>query len=170
MIDYRLLTAEDAEPWLELRLRSLQLNPEAFGESVEENEHLTGSELRERVQVVNEFPQQFILGAYENGTLLGTNGFRRERRQKFQHKGCIWGMFVVPEARGRGIGKQLLTRLIDEVRGLGEIEQIHLWVSTTSPRARALYTSMGFERIGTEHRSMRIGERYVDVHQMVLYL
>jgi ribosomal protein S18 acetylase RimI-like enzyme len=170
MIEYRRLNGNDADNWLQVRLRALQLNPEAFGDSVEETESLNRDELKSRIDFKSDFPQQFVLGAFEQDALVGIHGFRRERRDKSNHKGYIWGMFVAPEARGQGVGKAMLSHLIDDVREIDGIEQVHLWVSTTSPRARSLYTAMGFERVGTEHRAMRFGNRYIDLHQMVLYL
>ncbi len=170
MIEYRRLKESDAESWLQLRLRALQLNPEAFGDSVAETEAMSSEDLLRRISSETEFPQRFVLGAFDRNSLVGIHGFRRERREKSSHKGYIWGMFVAPEARGRGVGKAMLTHLIDDVRETEGIEQLILWVSTTSPRARSLYTAMGFERVGTEHRAMRIGDRYIDLHQMVLFL
>ena len=169
MIEYRRLTAEDADSWLQLRLRALQLNPEAFGDSVEETERMSREDVIRRIDWVKDFPERFVLGAFENGSIVGTHGFRRDDRDKTNHKGYIWGMFVSPEARGQGVGKTMLSHLIDDAREMEGIEQLYLWVSTTSPRARSLYTSMGFERVGTEHRAMRIGNRYIDLHQMVLF-
>ncbi len=170
MTEYRRLNEKDADNWLELRLRALQLNPEAFGDSVEETERFSREELVERISSQSEFPQRFVLGAFEKNILVGVHGFRREPRDKSNHIGYIWGMFVAPEARGHGVGKEMLSNLIADVREIDGIEQLHLWVSTTSPRARGLYTAMGFERVGTEHRAMRIGKSYIDLHQMVLYL
>jgi len=44
------------------------------------------------------------VGSFKDGLLIGMIGFVREQRNKLRHKGNIWGMYVVPEARGEGIG------------------------------------------------------------------
>ena len=43
-------------------------------------------------------------------------------------------------------------------------------VATTQTAAIALYQSLGFRSFGCEYRALKIGERYVDEEQMVLYL
>ena len=55
-------------------------------------------------------------------------------------------MYVVEEARGRGIARQLLERLEDEARSLGFTA---LWLETGLPQfeAIALYESAGYEPI-----------------------
>lgn len=52
-------------------------------------------------------------------------------------------MYVVPEERGRGIGRQLLRALESEARRLGAL-RIVLETGTRQAAARALYESVGF--------------------------
>ena len=49
------------------------------------------------------------------------------------------------------------------------IEQIVLSVTTTKTAAVALYRSIGFEPFGYEHGALKIGDRYFDTEDMVLY-
>ena len=55
-------------------------------------------------------------------------------------------MYVVEEARGRGIARELLERLEDDARSLGYRE---LWLETGLPQfeAMAMYESSGYEPI-----------------------
>jgi GNAT superfamily N-acetyltransferase len=55
-------------------------------------------------------------------------------------------MYVVEEARGRGIARELLERLEDDARSLGYRE---LWLETGLPQfeAMAMYESAGYEPI-----------------------
>lgn len=54
---------------------------------------------------------------------------------------------TVPEARGQGIGKAILSKIIAECQEK-EVEQVFLEVRESNEAARALYENGGFEIIG----------------------
>ena len=56
---------------------------------------------------------------------------------------------IVPEHRGKGIGKQLIAALCERAFSLGH-EHVGLIVDFDNSRAEALYTSLGFSRVGTK--------------------
>jgi [ribosomal protein S18]-alanine N-acetyltransferase len=60
--------------------------------------------------------------------------------------GDIQTLAVDPAARRRGLGRTLVTALIDEARRRGARE-VFLEVRADNPGARALYDSLGFEQI-----------------------
>lgn len=60
------------------------------------------------------------------------------------------GLFVAPEARGRGIGTALLDAVCDEAKRRGYV-QVRLDVVDTNTRAKSLYLQEGFKELGT-HR------------------
>jgi len=51
--------------------------------------------------------------------------------------------FLLPEARGRGVGKAVLARIADEARKL-DINALHLEVARDNHAARKLYAGAGF--------------------------
>ncbi|MFO1036663.1 MAG: GNAT family N-acetyltransferase [Geminicoccaceae bacterium] len=53
-------------------------------------------------------------------------------------------LYIVPEARGRGLGKAVMTLLETEARGLGA-KAMHLVVDPENAPARAVYSRAGFE-------------------------
>lgn len=55
---------------------------------------------------------------------------------------------VLPEYRGQGIGRALITAFCDKVFSEGH-ERVGLIVDHDNPEAERLYTSLGFERVGT---------------------
>ncbi|MEJ6396839.1 GNAT family N-acetyltransferase [Yoonia sp. 208BN28-4] len=63
------------------------------------------------------------------------------------------GIFVAPEARGRGVGTALLHAIYDEARKRG-FHHIRLDVISTNPRARALYEREGFVATHTARLGM----------------
>ena len=92
------------------------------------------------------------------------------RHDKFRHKGTIWSVYVREESRGKGMAKALLSDIIRRVRLIEGMEQINLIVSATQPIAKRVYTSLGFKHYGTEPKSLKIGDTYIDDELMVLYL
>jgi ribosomal protein S18 acetylase RimI-like enzyme len=51
--------------------------------------------------------------------------------------------YIVPAHRGKGIGREVLSMLLEESRKLS-LRAIHLEVSKTNERAMSLYSSVGF--------------------------
>ena len=60
----------------------------------------------------------------------------------------IYGFAVLPEYRGRGYGRQILARTIQELLALGR-EQIALEVSTENRNALSLFQACGFRETGS---------------------
>jgi RimJ/RimL family protein N-acetyltransferase len=163
----RLLTPDDAEAYRAVRVRALTEHPDAFGRAIEEVETL--AEITQRLGVRDEGRESFILGAFED-RLVGVTGCSRDRGLKHRHKALIWGMYVAPEARTRGLGRRLLLEAIARARTWPGLEQLALGVGIHNAPARALYRACGFEVFGVERHALKIGARYVDEEHMVLRL
>ena len=58
---------------------------------------------------------------------------------------------VLPHARGRGLGRTLMTQLLNEARRRG-VREVFLEVRADNPGAQALYLSLGFEQIAVRPR------------------
>ena len=53
------------------------------------------------------------------------------------------GMFVRPQARGRGVGEAIIDAVVGWARAQ-DASTVHLWVTETNSRARMLYERCGF--------------------------
>ncbi len=167
-MDIRLLTEHDAEAWWNLRLLGLTTDPVSFAESADEHRRKSIDDVRTFFRSCT--PENFVVGGFENNQLVAMAGFYRERHDKFRHKGTIWSVYVREESRGKGMAKALLSDIIQRVRLIEGMEQINLIVSATQPVAKRVYTSIGFKHYGTEPKSLKIGNTYIDDELMVLYL
>ena len=165
----RRLDESDAAAFRVLRLHALQESPEAFGSSYEETLAQPLEWMAERLRLAPERPHDFVLGAFDPD-LVGMVGFARETRTKTRHKGAIWGMYVAESARGHGVGRALLERLLVEARAQSGLEAITLLVVATNEAAKRLYHSFGFQTYGTEPHALKLGNRYYDEDLMVLRL
>jgi GNAT superfamily N-acetyltransferase len=59
----------------------------------------------------------------------------------FRRDGYIWGVFVEPAWRGRGVARRLTEATLSHLRGLGCGRAI----LNASPKGRSLYERMGFQ-------------------------
>jgi RimJ/RimL family protein N-acetyltransferase len=162
----RKLTENDLDTFWALRLRALTDNPESFGSTYEETVARGRVSMLQRMGIGHE-DENFSLGAFEEA-LIGTAGFRRDAGLKERHKGYVFGMYVVPEMRGRRAGRALMQEMIAQVEDLEGLEQLHLAVVTTNEAACRLYLSLGFRIYGTAPGALKYGDRYWDEHLMVL--
>jgi ribosomal protein S18 acetylase RimI-like enzyme len=109
-----------------------------------------------------------VFGAFRSSELLGIAGFARRESEKEKHKGLLWGMYVRPDARNAGIGRQLIEAVIDYARQ--HVEVIQLSVVKENERARGLYASLGFIEYGVEKNSLKQRGHYYDEILMALDL
>lgn len=78
-------------------------------------------------------------------------------------------MVVHPGNEGRGIGKQLLSALLDWARKAPGVRRVELNVRSTNARAVGLYRSLGFVEQGRQIQRIRIDEQtFVDDLEMGL--
>jgi ribosomal protein S18 acetylase RimI-like enzyme len=146
----------------------LRNDPASFADSAEEHLTTTVVTARERLSK-NDPTRNFVVGAFEEGKLIGTAGFFRRPNSRERHKGHIWGVYVQPESRGKGVASALMQEIVRRARALEGLEQITLVASANLP-AQRLYKALGFESYGIEPHSLKIGTDYVDDVLMVLWL
>jgi RimJ/RimL family protein N-acetyltransferase len=162
-----LLTEDDVAAFRELRLQALADTPTAYGSSVADFEALSEETIRSRMQPTE---NSFIYAAKQDGKLVGMAGFFRETHEKLRHIGNIWGVFVAPEVRGQGVGRQLMQAVLTHIHTLDGLRQVRLSVESTNVSARRLYRSLGFVTYGVEPDVLYVNGHYYDEDHMILRL
>jgi len=79
---------------------------------------------------------------------------------------ALLGIYVTAAMRGSGVGRSIMSAVLERAARMEGIEQSVLLVATTQVAARGLYESLGFQSFGCERRALKIGERYVDEEHM----
>lgn len=161
----RHLDASHASAWHALRKRAVAEHPEAFLTSPAEEERTPLETVSRRLG--SPASEAFVLGAFLEGAMVGMLGVLREAHEKARHKALVWGVYVAPEARRRGVGRALFEAAIERARDVG-IERLNLAVKVDNAAARGLYQSMGFVSWGIERDSFRVDGRPIDEEHMVL--
>jgi RimJ/RimL family protein N-acetyltransferase len=167
-METRVLTPADAEPFRRLRRERLDDSPRAFGESIAECESMSVAAAAARLG--SSSANNFVVGAFAGAQLVGMAGFARNLREKSNHKGLIWGVYVRPTFRNQGVARTLMTTLLEHAKSHPGLEQIILTVAVEQTAARRLYQSLGFEVFGHERHALKVDNAYVDEDQMVLCL
>ncbi|MEU0086128.1 GNAT family N-acetyltransferase [Streptomyces sp. NPDC006274] len=93
-------------------------------------------------------PRGLYLIAYDNQDRpLATGGWRTQDENSEGYSDGdaeLKRMYVIPEARGRGLARRILAALEDDARAAGRIRMV-LETGDMQPEAIALYASSGYE-------------------------
>lgn len=156
----RRLTPADAPAHRALMLEAYAQSPDAFTSTVAEREGLPLSWWAARM---SDAPgaAELVCGAFDGDALLGAAGLAFEQRERTRHKATLFGMYVRPAARGRGVARRLVEAVLAQARSSPLTELVQLTVTESNTAAVHLYTSCGFETFGTEPCAVKLGERHV---------
>jgi RimJ/RimL family protein N-acetyltransferase len=166
-IEIRVLVENDAEQLLILRRLGLKEEPAAFTSTYEDSLSLTVSDIAGNLAANN---NSFVYGAFDNSNLVGMTGFHRYKEgAKTAHKGLIWGVYLKPEYRSKGIAKKLLQAVLSRARNLDGIELVHLGVNAANLPVVKLYESVGFTKWGSDPKALKVDGQYIDEDRMVLF-
>ena len=155
----RRLGEADVEDYRTIRLEALELAPEAFGSTLAREQAFSRADFLARLT------GGLVFGAFEGEALAGIAGLVVEAGAKERHKGTLFGMYVRPGARGRGVGLALVEAVLAAAEGL--VEQVLLAVVADNAAARLLYERCGFSAYGVEPRALKFNGRYFDEVLMV---
>ncbi|HAF21410.1 MAG TPA: GNAT family N-acetyltransferase [Blastocatellia bacterium] len=92
----------------------------------------------------------------EENNLLGSFGIYPIDRETCE----LRKMYLIPRARGLGLGKYVLQRTIEQAKKLG-FKQVVLETSSKLIAANRLYTKFGFKPIDSDHLAVRADQAYM---------
>jgi putative acetyltransferase len=90
-----------------------------------------------------------------SGNVVGSVGLHRID----DHIVELRKMYLVPEHRGRGLGKRMLAHAMSEARRMG-FKKLMLETQTMLKTAIAMYESTGFKRVGADIHTKRCDQIY----------
>lgn len=136
---------DDGRRLKEVRLRALLTDPDAFGASYEDAASHGDDHWEERATAAASGNEQFIAIAEDGGRVVGMVGaYTPQDASHLRHLVSTW---VAPEARGKGLGSELVVSVVEWARTTGASE-VTLWVVDGNRPAIALYEGAGFVPTG----------------------
>lgn len=147
--DVRRLTPADAAAHRALMLQAYTDDSTSFTSSAAEREVLPLSWWAARM-AEGEDALERVFGAFVEGQLAGAAGLSMQSRPKLRHKALLFGMYVRPEHRGRGLGRALVEAVLAEARRAPQLQIVQLTVTQGNTAAETLYRRCGFEPWGVE--------------------
>ena len=161
-MEIRVLHTNDAASFQHLRLNALRECPTAFSSSYEEECDIPLSRVGERLSPT---PDRAVFGAFDDGRLIGIVGLQRESHRKLSHKAFIWGVYVAPTHRKRGVGRRLLQATLDHAASMPGLRQVILSSNAANVASSALYKALGFEPFGVEKGFLMVdGVLHDEIH------
>lgn len=146
MIVLQVLTSDDWPLWRELRLRALAEAPYAFGSRLDDWETADEGRWRERLDLAD---SRNLVARMDGAPVGMATGIVVDGAHE------LISMWVAPEARGVGVGDELVAGVCKWARERGARE-VRLDVVQTNAPAIALYVRHGFVDVGPAHD---MGER-----------
>ena len=107
--------------------------------------------------------------ALEGQQVLGWADICPPANPRLAHRGYL-GMGLLPEARGQGLGQQLLAAALNHARTRTTLEKVELLVFTSNVAAIGLYRKFGFTEIGIIRQFRKLDGVYFDCLEMELFL
>lgn len=164
-MEIRRLTTAHAAGYRAIMLQGYAQEPETFIATVPEREPLPLEWWACRVSDDPDSTQR-VFGAFVEDRLIGVAGLRREQRPRTLHKSSLFGLFVLPQFRDRGIARALVEAVLEEARSMPATRVVRLTVTESNGAALRLYESCGFRPFGTEPMAVKMDERFVSLVHM----
>jgi len=119
----------------------------------------------QRKLITNNWPVYY---AVDGCRVVGWADITPAANPRLAHRGFL-GMGLIKDFRGRGLGTQLLTKVLKHSKDIG-LEKVELSVYTDNLAAISLYKKCGFKEIGVVKHYRKLNERYFDCVEMELFL
>lgn len=139
----------------------LTFGPQQFGKDIEAEELFIEDALSKK--------NALFIVAEAHGKIVGNLNFSGGPRERTAHVG-EFGVSVLKEYWGKGIGEELIRSLISWAETSGIIRKIDLLVRTDNKRGISLYKKLGFLEEGRMKREFLIDGEFYDCLVMGLLI
>lgn len=153
---------EDLDTIKFLMLSALQSDPTAF--TVSYNEYAIGSNAwwQNYLSAYLESSAGKMYLAKIDGKTAGMVGVLFNRRERQKHVANIVWFYVIPEFRSKGLGRELMNFIMNDIGNNKDIKKLSLTVTEKQTAAINLYKKLGFDIAGTQKKELRIADEYLD--------
>lgn len=155
------LPASQWRTYHNLRLRAIQDSPQAFLDTEEQTRTFPEKKWRQRLADAAA-GKNWQLFAKLDKQLVGMIGAFRGDEDTQNASVTAVGLWVAPEARGKGVGRKLMETLLDSLKRKS-IKTVHLSVNAEQAVAVALYKKLGFQIVEEKELVMGDGKKHAEL-------
>jgi ribosomal protein S18 acetylase RimI-like enzyme len=156
-----LLPPEQWQPYKEIRLEALKMEPQAFGSSYTTMLQQPDTFWQGRLAEAALRNGNWLLFARENDRIIGMIGAFANLEQNTV---SVISVYVTPQARGKGVSKALMRAILEEISQLKRFQSVSLTVNKIQAPALHLYQHFGFKITREEDALMGDGNTYTEYH------
>jgi RimJ/RimL family protein N-acetyltransferase len=109
VINIRKLNEDDWQIFRSVRLKALQSDPSVFGSNYQKESQATESDWRERLRT----DDAAVFLVYDGAGTLGMTGIAIDRNDPTKKQAILWGSWLEPHARGKGLSQMMYKARID---------------------------------------------------------
>lgn len=160
-IAVRQLRRDDLPIYKSLRFAALRDHPESFGSAYEDVKNATDNEWLARIGPSLDGDNAIMFLADDEDAPAGILTVVRDGGSKVDHNANIYGVYVRPESRGKGVAERLVNEAIAWCRAKG-IRIVRLTAVTSNAAAIRCYARCGFTICGVAPEVIRVGDLYHD--------
>jgi GNAT superfamily N-acetyltransferase len=154
-VEIRRLEPDDWRAFRELRLAALAESPDAFGSTLERERDATESQWLGWITGEGWGGDVATFAADDVGSVIGSaTGFHAGDDPRVAH---LFGMWVRPDRRKHGVGRDLVAAVVRWASGHPDVEQVVLRVTDSNHDAVRFYSSCGFADTADAPQPLREG-------------
>lgn len=116
---------------------------------------------RKFIRRVRQSTHEHLVVAVYDGEIIGTIGIRNRDLKRVAHRVSL-GMSVIKKFNNLGLGSIMLTRIIEDAKGVGKLK-MELEVRADNISAVHLYEKFGFKLEGTITNGFFVDEKFIDL-------
>jgi ribosomal protein S18 acetylase RimI-like enzyme len=170
MNQIRLLSADDAVAYKELRLKALTTNPESFLATFEAENLKSLASFSAELRYSLSEPIFGYYGIFEDNHLVGYAFLEKSYLEKQQHVAFFYNLYIHPDYRGKKLASKLFEFLLTQLKEKTKIERLFLSCNQKNQPAQELYKKLGFKPYAIKEKSIKWQGQYDDEIEMVMEL
>lgn len=159
MTNIRILNQNDLDHYTQL----LSSNTHTYSWDKVYLENISNNDLKQMLSDDDEFCN--IIGAFKDDKLVACVTLRQLRQVGSSHKAMIENLFLL-DKKDESTILNLMQFAIDYAKSRN-IEKLMTCVTSNNISGKIFFSSMGFETLGLESKSSKIGDEYFDVHWLL---
>lgn len=170
MIKVREAKVSDLSQLIDLRLKMVNACPDSFLDDYGELTEWTVADWGAWFSRLTEAKNSNLIVAEDGKKLIGIAGCKGVKHKRAAHVATLVGVGVLPEYRSKGIGKEILRKMITWVEKETKIERLQLTVYADNEIAIKFYEKLGFVKEGLfKNYAKSVNGNYQDGLMMALF-